>query len=134
MGTQTKTTTDVGHKLGRDLTPEPLDRLIVAALRDLSREPGTLLQRMIVHFLDEAPARLAEVRGALDEEDFPAAARAARRLKAAGALMGAIPLAVVAARIERSAWATAGAATASYADAAALELDRALSAARRLQS
>lgn len=128
MATQT-TTVDVRGETAL----EPLDRLMVAALRDLSIPPGKLLQEMIIDFLDDAPAHLAEVRRALDDEYYPVAARAAHRLKAAGALLGAMPLAVLAARIERAAWATDGEGAASYAEAAATELGRVLSAARALQ-
>jgi len=68
-----------------------IDPAVIASLRELGGEddPG-LLTELIDMFLDDAPARMAEMRRALDEGDIDGIARAAHALKSSSANMGAM--------------------------------------------
>ncbi len=79
----------------------PLDLETLASLRELGDEDGTEIVREVATlFLEDAPRRLAALRGALGRGDAVAAAREAHTLQGSAASLGAAPLARLCAVLE----------------------------------
>jgi len=74
-------------------TPDPqvLDLAVIDGLRELGgEEDPQLLFELIELFLEDAPARLAEMEEALDTQNLDGMRRAAHTLKSSSANMGAV--------------------------------------------
>ncbi len=71
--------------------PQVLDLAVIDELRELGgEEDPQLLFELIELFLEDAPARLAEMEEALDAQNLDGMRRAAHTLKSSSANMGAV--------------------------------------------
>lgn len=81
--------------------PHPLDLSAIEALRSLSPDTdGSFLRELIEIYLQDTPARLAELEAALARGDAPVASRAAHTIKGSSSNFGAANLAHLAQQIE----------------------------------
>jgi HPt (histidine-containing phosphotransfer) domain-containing protein len=79
----------------------PLDLSAIEALRSLSPDTdGSFLRELIEIYLQDTPARLAELEAALARGDAPVATRAAHTVKGSSSNFGAANLAKLAQEIE----------------------------------
>jgi len=72
-------------------------------LSEYDTPEGTIVKGAIASFLDQAPTRLAEIRGAIQRSDAPAVRQAAHALKGAASNIGATAAASCASKIESTA-------------------------------
>jgi len=80
----------------------PLDREILASIRDLDEEgSNAVFQELVGLFLAEAPGRLARIKKAVQECDGEAARQAAHSLKGSSGSFGAAGLAQMCNEIEQ---------------------------------
>jgi histidine phosphotransfer protein HptB len=77
-----------------------LDPAAIAALRDLNPGDDSFLRDLIQIFLEDSPARIAEIEQALAEGDARLLTRAAHSLKGSSANFGAHHLQAVSEKIE----------------------------------
>jgi HPt (histidine-containing phosphotransfer) domain-containing protein len=108
-------TTRTGAHL--EIDPGVLDADAVRALYELLGEDREALAEIVDAFLDEAPARLAELRRGVDQNDSALAGRAAHTLKSNGGTFGAVELVSLCRRLEVAARAKDLAGSADLLDA-----------------
>jgi two-component system sensor histidine kinase/response regulator len=77
-----------------------IDHARLDLLRSMGPADGSLLAKAVQAFLDEAPAYMAALQQATDDEDSEALRRAAHRLKGAAANVGATTTASLCAELE----------------------------------
>ena len=81
----------------------PIDPEAIENLRQLSPEDGESFLRDIVGiFVEDTPARIAELKKALAEGDQPTFTRAAHSIKGSSSNLGAIQLRAVAEKLEHT--------------------------------
>lgn len=107
---------------------EPDETLVletIAALHELGRETGTdALRRVIDAFLDQTPAQLAELRGALEDGDGKMVAEIAHSLKGISAQLGASHFSKLCADLVEAARSSGGQGLAERLAAVQQELER----------
>jgi HPt (histidine-containing phosphotransfer) domain-containing protein len=81
-------------------TVPPLDPNALDALRSLNPGDDSFLRDLIQIFLEDSPARIAEIAEALAQADVRRVTRAAHSLKGSSANFGAIRLQAVSEKIE----------------------------------
>jgi two-component system, sensor histidine kinase and response regulator len=80
---------------------DPIDRLVLASLRELQGEgEPEILSELIDLFLDEVPQQLGALREAVEKDDAPSVERIAHTLKGSSGNMGATPMAQICAELE----------------------------------
>lgn len=84
-------------------THTALDPVAVDALRELVGDDPEMLREIVVAFLEDAPERLGEITGGLDEGDSTLVRRAAHTLKSNAMTFGALDFANACRELEEAA-------------------------------
>jgi CheY-like chemotaxis protein/HPt (histidine-containing phosphotransfer) domain-containing protein len=87
--------------VGQDSGEDPLDRGVLASLRELQEEgEPEILSELIELFLHEVPQQLGTIREAIEKDDAPSVERIAHTLKGSSGNMGAMRMAQNCAELE----------------------------------
>lgn len=80
---------------------DPIDRLVLASLRELQGEgEPEILSELIELFLDEVPQQLGALREAVEKDDAPSVERIAHTLKGSSGNMGATRMVQICAELQ----------------------------------